>query len=247
MTKLYVETIGTGSPTLLLLHGLGVNGAVWQPLLSHLKAWPGRIVVPDFRGHGRSPHARPYGLGQHAADLAALLPPDEPVTIVGHSMGGLVGLVLASGWFGVTARAALGCSLKVTWQPDELSKLKQLAATPARWFANRAEAAERFLRVSGLTGIVDATAPVVTAGIVEADGRYRLAADPATVLVVGPDIGPVLGAIVALWRLACGSLDPLVRVAELQAYDAQAIEIEGCGHNLHVEQPATLAQLILRL
>ncbi len=201
MTKLYVETIGTGSPALLLLHGLGMNGAVWQPLLSHLKDWPGRIIVPDFRGHGRSPHARPYGLGQHAADLAALLMPDEPVTIVGHSMGGLVGLLLASGWFGVTARAALGFSLKVSWQPDELTKLKQLTAAPVRWFASRAEAAERFLRVSGLTGIVDATAPVVTAGVVEKDGRYRLAADPATVLVVGPDIGPVLGAIAAAWRL----------------------------------------------
>ncbi|MGP0093778.1 MAG: alpha/beta fold hydrolase [Xanthobacteraceae bacterium] len=247
MTKLYVETIGTGSPALLLLHGLGVNGAVWQPLLSHLKHWPGRIIVPDFRGHGRSPHARPYGLGQHAADLAALLPPDEPVTIVGHSMGGLIGLVLASGWFGVTARAALGLSLKVTWQADELAKLKQLAATPARWFASREEAADRFLRVSGLAAIVDASAPVVTAGVVEEEGRYRLAADPATALVVGPDVGPVLNAVAAPWRLACGSRDPLVRIAELQAYDAQAIEIEGCGHNLHVEQPEALAQIISRL
>ena len=130
---------------------------------------------------------------------------------------------------------------------DELGKLKQLAAAPARWFASHSEAAERFLRVSGLTGIVDATAPVVTAGIVEEGGRYRLAADPATVLVVGPDIGPVLGAIAAPWRLACGSRDPLVRIAELQAYDAQAIEIEECGHNLHVEQPAALARIVLRL
>jgi pimeloyl-ACP methyl ester carboxylesterase len=247
MTKLYVETIGTGSPTLLLLHGLGVNGAVWQPLLPHLTDWPGRILVPDFRGHGRSPHARPYGLGQHAADLADLLPTDEPVAIVGHSMGGLVGLVLASGWFGVTVKAALGLSLKVTWRADELAKLKQLAAAPARWFPSRAEAAERFLRVSGLAGIVEATAPVVTAGVVEEDSRYRLAADPATALVVGPDVGPVLGAIAAPWRLACGGRDPLVRIAELQAYDAQAIEIEACAHNLHVEQPAALAQIILRL
>jgi pimeloyl-ACP methyl ester carboxylesterase len=247
MTKLYVETVGSGSPTLLLLHGIGVNGAVWQPLLPHLKGWPGRIVVPDFRGHGRSPHARPYGLGQHAADLADLLPPEEPVTIVGHSMGALVGLVLASGWFGVTVKAALGFSLKVSWPPDERAKLKQLAVAPTRWFASRAEAAERFLRVSGLAGIVDATAPVVVAGIVEEDGRYRLAADPATALVVGPDVAPVLGAIAAPWRLACGGRDPLVRIAELQAYDAQAIEIEGCGHNLHVEQPAALAQIILRL
>ena len=103
MTMLHVETIGSGSPALVLLHGLGVNGAVWQPLVAALRDWPGRIVVPDFRGHGRSPHVRPYGVGQHAADIAALFAQGERVHIVGHSMGGQVGLMLASGW--ILARA----------------------------------------------------------------------------------------------------------------------------------------------
>src|SRR5262245_37275966 len=54
----YSETVGSGSPSLVLLHGLGQNGAVWRPLLAELSGWPGRIVIPDLRGHGRSPHAR---------------------------------------------------------------------------------------------------------------------------------------------------------------------------------------------
>jgi pimeloyl-ACP methyl ester carboxylesterase len=47
-----------------------------------------------------------YSFGQHAADVAALLRPGEPVVVVGHSMGGVVGLALASGWFGVDVAAA---------------------------------------------------------------------------------------------------------------------------------------------
>ena len=51
--RLFAETIGTGDPTLILLHGLGVNGAVWHPFVEALR-WPGRVVIPDLRGHGRS-------------------------------------------------------------------------------------------------------------------------------------------------------------------------------------------------
>jgi pimeloyl-ACP methyl ester carboxylesterase len=245
MDALHVDTIGRGSPTLLLLHGLGVNGAVWQPLLAALREWPGRIIIPDLRGHGHSPHVRPYALGQHAGDVASLLTANEPVTIVGHSMGAMIGLVLASGWFGVDVAHVVALSTKVTWREDELIKLKQVAASPARLFDARAEAVARFLRVAGLTGIVDSHAAVVDVGVRSEGNRFRLAADPATVLVVGPELGPVLNAARAPWRLACGDNDPLVGIAELRAFDRNAVEIAGSGHNPHIQAPAALASLIL--
>ena len=248
MTMLHVETIGSGSPALVLLHGLGVNGAVWQPLIAALRDWPGRIVVPDFRGHGRSPHQRPYGVGQHAADIAALFAQGERVHIVGHSMGGQVGLMLASGWYGISVEHILGFGLKVNWTADEVAKVKQVASAPVRFFDTREAAADRFIRVAGLAGVVDTAAPVVEAGIVREGERYRLAADPATVLVAGVPMPPIMAAIDAdsRYRLACGDHDPLVRVDELMAYDASAIEIADCGHNPHVEKPGIFAQMIPR-
>ena len=37
-----------GEATLLLLHGLGSNGAVWDNMLAALAGrWKGRILVPD--------------------------------------------------------------------------------------------------------------------------------------------------------------------------------------------------------
>jgi pimeloyl-ACP methyl ester carboxylesterase len=246
MAKLYVETAGRGSPALVLLHGVGVNGAVWRPLLAHLGDWPGRIVIPDLRGHGRSPHGGPYGFAQYASDVAELFSADERVFVVAHSMGTVVGLALASGWFGITVEDLFGFGLKVSWPAEEIARLRQFAASPVRWFGTRREATDRFLRVAGLVGLVEADAPVVEAGIVEEGGRFRLAADPAAVLTRGELVGTAVAAARAKVRLACGSDDPIVSVAELQQFDPGAFAIEGCAHNAHVEAPAKIAALIRR-
>ena len=222
-----------------------MNGATWTQMLPALTDWPGRIIIPDLRGHGRSPHMRPYTFGHHAADVASLLQPNEPTYILGHSMGGALGLLLASGWFGIDVAYVLAFGVKFSWQPSELATLKKVANNPARLFSTRAKAVERFLRVSGLTGVVAANAPVVDVGIVSKDGGFRLAADPATNLIAGPPIGSIVNAARAKWRLACGESDPLVGIAELRAHDRHAIEIAGCGHNPHIETPVALASLIL--
>jgi pimeloyl-ACP methyl ester carboxylesterase len=81
---------------ILLLHGLGVGGAVWQPFARRL-APPFGAVAPDLRGHGQSDApSSGYGLGDYAADLAELVEPGTPV--VGHSLGALVAVALAEGW-----------------------------------------------------------------------------------------------------------------------------------------------------
>jgi pimeloyl-ACP methyl ester carboxylesterase len=51
-SALYCATYGSGAP-LLLVHGLGVSGAVFQPLIPALAARY-QVIVPDLRGHGQS-------------------------------------------------------------------------------------------------------------------------------------------------------------------------------------------------
>jgi pimeloyl-ACP methyl ester carboxylesterase len=85
------------APPVLLLHGLGVGGSVWSAfarrLLPDLAA-----VAPDLRGHGQS-DAPPSGYtpADYANDLVVLIEDqvEQPVPVVGHSLGALVALKLA--------------------------------------------------------------------------------------------------------------------------------------------------------
>jgi 3-oxoadipate enol-lactonase len=51
-SALYCTIHGSGAP-LLLVHGLGVSGAVFQPLVPALAARY-QVLIPDLRGHGQS-------------------------------------------------------------------------------------------------------------------------------------------------------------------------------------------------
>jgi pimeloyl-ACP methyl ester carboxylesterase len=250
-TDLHVRVAGSGEPVLVLLHGLGVNGAVWEPFVAHLAGWPGRVIIPDLRGHGRSPHAEAYTAAAHAADVAALVENERQVYVVGHSMGGMIGLVLTDGSHDVNVMGVFAFGLKIAWTDGEIAKLSELAQKPVRRFATREEAGERFLRTAGLAGLVSADAPVVEAGIAADGGGWRLAADPRAGLVVGASttrdgVDPSSYAA-AVWRastaprrLACGRRDAMVTLDEMRALDPDAIALGDTGHNAHVEDPALL-------
>jgi pimeloyl-ACP methyl ester carboxylesterase len=238
---------GHGQPTLLLLHGLGATGAVWSrwaPLLE--QRWPGRWLAPDLPGHGASGWLERYSFGEVAAALAALADRDEPSVVVGHSYGGVIGLTLASGWFGHRVDAVIGLGIKVSWLPDEVARAQALADRPVKWFGSRGEAAARFLRVSGLDGLCGEGDVEVASGLREEGGQWRLAMDPLTWAPGVPDLPGLLCAARAKVLLARGEHDDLVTGEELtQLCDATAT-LPGLGHNAHVEDPTAVLELALR-
>ena len=94
---MYVDRGGSGDPVLLLLHGLGATGTVWLELAELLpRHWPGSWVIPDLPGHGRSDPLPRYTFGALAAAVAEVVEPGRRVAVLGHSLGGAVGLALAS-------------------------------------------------------------------------------------------------------------------------------------------------------
>lgn len=87
-----------GLPPLILSPGLGGLGSYWEPNLLSL-AQDYRVLVYDHRNCGRSQASDgAESIADMARDLAALIAAldlDEAPALVGHALGGLIGLQLA--------------------------------------------------------------------------------------------------------------------------------------------------------
>lgn len=105
--RAYVK-VGRG-PAVLLLHGLGCDHATWNPVIESL-ARRYTVIAPDLLGHGASDKPRAdYSVGGYAngmRDLLAFLGVDR-VTVVGHSLGGGVGMQFAYQYPELTERLVL--------------------------------------------------------------------------------------------------------------------------------------------
>jgi pimeloyl-ACP methyl ester carboxylesterase len=235
---LRVHEGGSGEPVLVLLHGLGATGDVWKrwrPFLG--RRWPGRWLAPDLPGHGGSPPLAAYTFDDFAAAITSIVEPGARTVVLGHSLGGVVGLALASGRFGVPVQAVIGLGIKVVWTDEDLDRAQAAARRPPAWFASRDEAAARYLRVAGLSGLLPATDPAVDAGLRERDGRWRLAVDPAAFAVGAPDMAQLLARSQAPVTLARGEHDPMNTDEQLARLGAPTVTLPGLGHNAHVENP----------
>lgn len=96
--SLMVARSGTG-PVVLALHTTTGSHLSWDLLARQTEHI--RLVAPDLRGRGQSAGLpRPYGIGQHLADLGAVLNTvvhqDGGVTVLGHGSGGALGVLLAA-------------------------------------------------------------------------------------------------------------------------------------------------------
>lgn len=229
---------GSGEPLLVLLHGLGATGDVWaswRPLLA--EQWPGRWVAPDLPGHGGSAPLAGYTFDGFAAAVAGIGLPRTGVVVLGHSLGGVVGLTLADERFGVPVLAVVGLGIKVVWTETELDRAQAAARRPPAWFDSRAAAADRYLRASGLAGLLPASDPAVDAGLSEHGGRWRLALDPSAFAVGAPDMPRLLTKARAPVTLARGEHDPMNTDDQLAGLGARTVTLPGLGHNAHVESP----------
>jgi len=234
---------GYGDPVLLLLHGLGGTGDVWsgcQPLLA--QRWPGRWVAPDLPGHGGSTPLPGYTFDGLAAAIAPLVVGADRVVVLGHSLGGVVGLSLAGAQR--TVERVIGLGIKVSWSEEDLAKAGALATRPPAWFDTRDEAAARYLRVSGLSGLVGPDDSIVDAGLREEDGRWRLALDPRAFGVGAPDMAGLLAGTEAAVVLTRGEHDPMNTDEQLAALGAPTVTLAGLGHSAHVENPAAVLALL---
>ena len=105
LAALYWAADDPAAPLVVLVHGITGNAMAWAPVAAAL-AGGCEVVAPDLRGRAHSAGLPgPYGLGTHAADVAALLrhfgadggAGAQATVLVGHSMGGFVVTLAVAG------------------------------------------------------------------------------------------------------------------------------------------------------
>lgn len=94
--QLYYRTVGQGSP-LVLIHGFGVSGYIWQLMLPYL-AQRHQVFIIDLPGYGKSTFTPPWRLREMAPLLITWLRELNlsSVALMGHSMGGAIALHISA-------------------------------------------------------------------------------------------------------------------------------------------------------
>lgn len=247
--SLHVERGGAGPETVVLVNGLTMTTAGWEPVAARL-ANRYDTVRYDCRGQGRSAApAGPYRPEQHAQDLLALLDAlgVRRAHLVGLSNGGLVSLLAAASAPERVASLGMVCSFA---RVDE-----QLRAVLRSWLAA--------LEAGGPELRFDVATPWVWGHEFQAERAAELwelrtlagTADPAAVdgLIRG-----LFGFTTALPAL-CDYLGPLLVVSAEDdlltppRYGREIIDaaghgrfelVPGAGHALPLERPDVTARVL---
>ena len=94
----YADWGKAGAPPLLLVHGGRDHCRSWDTIARALRPHF-HVIAPDLRGHGNSEWTKggSYALTEYVYDLSRLVRhiAARKVVIIGHSMGGMVGLIYA--------------------------------------------------------------------------------------------------------------------------------------------------------
>ena len=236
-----------GAPVVVLSNSLGTTPAMWDDLVSRLVP-RFRVLRYDHRGHGRSSvPPGPYAIDDLGADVVALL--DHlavgPVSFCGLSLGGMVGMWLASRHPDRVERLVLCCTAPV-FEP------------PTAWH-ERAD----LVREQGPGAVADIVlARCFTPSFLGEGGpvpervRTMLASTPAEgyaaccEAIAGMDLRDALGRITAPTLVVAAADDPATPPAvalRIQAAipHASCVVLADAAHLANLEQPDRFAAVVL--
>ena len=229
-----------GAP-LVLLHALGLDGTMFDPVLPLLPAGL-RVIRPDLRGHGASPAPEgDYFMGDLVGDVARAMDRlgARNAVVLGVSLGGIIAqglaaerLTLVRGL--VLSNTAVKIGTAQAWRDRmEAVRSRGIAAvaepTMARWFApalrdgDAAQAVRARLTACPVAGYAGCCAAIADTDLYESTAALRL----PTLAIAGD---------------ADGSTPPdMVREMAGLIPGAQVQLIRGAGHLPCIDHPQEFA------
>jgi pimeloyl-ACP methyl ester carboxylesterase len=254
--QLYVEAHGEGLPVLLSC-GLCTTHENWRPQVAPFVAAGLRVLLWDYRGHGRSqsPHdPASYTMAQVVDDLGRVLAwgaGDRPAIVGGLSFGGLASL-----HFALAHPERVRALLLVDTGPGFKNPEAQ-----ARWEA-QVERTAGFLEARGCQAFARSKAAATAIGLrpelpaAQAAARAIAAQDPTGLALFARRVaGPAPPVIDQLASLGIPALvvvgekdEPYLRAAEVLASrlpKAESVKIAGAGHVVNLEEPEAFDAAVL--
>jgi pimeloyl-ACP methyl ester carboxylesterase len=260
------------APPLLLIHGVRDHGRNWDRTAERLSdRW--RVIAPDLRGHGDSEWANSGGYSSEAYvfDLAELIAREglAPLTIIGHSLGGNIGLRYAGLYPEHVRRivAIEGLSHSPRMLEDQrkipteqrlrrwIEDQREIVARPPRRYSSLAEAATRVKQqIPALSE--DQSTHLARHGLrATDDGGFQFKFDPA--LRVFPPVELPAEDAWRLWSLiVCPTLliyggsswasNPVDDGRAAHFRFAEIVTLEGAGHWVHHDRFEAFMALVER-
>ncbi len=254
--------------TYVFVHGVRDQGRSWDPFLAALRARGVPIkhaVALDLRGHGDSEWpatVRGYQHEDFLSDLAGLLKhlDKEPLTIIGHSLGGSMCMLYAGAFPQKVKRMVLLESLGPFARADDevpniiAERLKGRDYVEIPFPYDSLKAAAKALQKAFPLIPDDAALHMARHGTNYKGGRYRWKHDP--ILRYRTTTAMSEGQIEAfIRRLQCPILFVYgtesgfmksVRGPRVKLFsNAQIVPVEGAGHHIPHEKPEELADIVV--
>jgi pimeloyl-ACP methyl ester carboxylesterase len=238
---------------IVLVHGGAAHSRWWDhiaPLLA--RGW--RVVAMDLSGHGDSGRRERYSLDSWAREVLAVVADAgtaASTVVIGHSMGGLVTLRLATLAGSQIAGAVAIDSPIRDMAPEDRAARQQRAFGPLRVYPTREAAIARFRPIPDQPVLAWVAAHVAATSIRPAEGGWTWKFDPQVFArdTLTPELLTRLDCRIALFRAEHGLVTPQQGEA---IYDrlgriAPLIEIPVAGHHIMLDEPVALAAALRTL
>ena len=254
--RLHINCTGTGSPTVVIVAGLGDWSTSWGGVVQPEVAKTTRVCTYDRAGMGWSEaNPLPSDAAQFARELHALLENANvqgPYVMVGHSLGGLIVRVFAHDYASEVAGVVLVDSMNPKQVTESLSNKLALFSS--------IEAAVARVGVGRLLVKLPTIAPSLPAGD---EAYYPLLFRPQTFQTTANEYRELpASAVEAATATSFGDLPLIVLTARLNdnpgwpewqnellqlSSNSQHLIAENSGHSIQVDEPDAAVSAILKM
>jgi pimeloyl-ACP methyl ester carboxylesterase len=242
-----------GGRGIVLVHGGGAHSRWWDhiaPLLAADRA----VIAIDLSGHGDSGRRASYSFDAWAREILAAVADAwvaEPPVVIGHSMGGIATLRLAS-LFGSRIEGAVVIDSPLRDPaPEEQAARRQRAFRQLRVYPTREAIIARFRPVPDQPVLGYIADHVAATSIRQVEGGWTWKWDPAVFNNREVPTAPLsrLECRAALFRAEHGILSAEMsdRIYDRLGRVAPVIEIPVAGHHVMLDEPVALVAVLRTL